>query len=410
MKYNLTIIGTGYVGLVSGACFADIGHNVTCVDKDSSKIAALKSGVIPIYEPDLKEIVDKNVAEKRLNFTTDLNLQNADAVFLAVGTPTDPKTQNADMSMFFAAANEVAAKITKPCVIVTKSTVPIGTNKKLAEIFKGKAEVCSNPEFLREGNAVFDFMNPDRIVAGGAKSATDLLKDIYSPIKAPFMATDITSAELIKYASNTFLAAKVVFINEMADICEATGADIEEVAKGMGLDARIGDKFLKTGPGIGGSCFPKDARALAVQAEAFGRPSHIINALIESNELRKENIAQRIIDKVGQGTVAIFGLTFKANTDDMRESAALTIIPALQKAGLKVRAYDPAGKMQDVEQFASAAQAAEGADCIVILTEWSEFKTLDYSTLKLNKKTIMDFRNILKYTPPENFEYICLGK
>lgn len=421
MNYNLTIIGTGYVGLVSGACFADIGHKVICVDKDAKKIDALKRGVIPIYEPGLTEIVKRNVKNGRLKFTTKLETDGANAIFLAVGTPTDPKTEDADMSMFYAAAKEVAAKLKHRCLIVTKSTVPVGTGAKLKTIFKDKASISSNPEFLREGNAVFDFMNPDRIVVGvNSKNCAKFLENLYAPIikksKAPFMATDIVSAELIKYASNTFLAAKVVFINEMADLCEAAGADVEEVAKGMGLDARIGDKFLKTGPGIGGSCFPKDARALAVQAAKFGFPSHIIEALVESNELRKENMAARIKKKVGKGTVAIFGLTFKANTNDMREAPAISIIPLLQKAGVKIKAYDPAGMeeakhyLSKIEYSRSAAECAKGADAIVILTEWDEFKKLDYARLKPRKKVILDFRNILKSKPPKGWDYSCLGK
>ena len=416
MKYNLTIIGTGYVGLVSGACFADIGHNVICVDKDKRKIDALKKGMIPIYEPGLKEIVERGINNGRLKFTTELELENANAVFLAVGTPTDPETENADMSMFLAAAKEVAAKLKHRCLIVTKSTVPVGTGAELKKIFAGKASIASNPEFLREGNAVYDFMNPDRIVVGvNSPSCAKFLQSLYKPIKAPFMSTDVVSSELIKYASNTFLAAKVVFINEMADLCEAMGADVEEVAKGMGLDARIGNKFLKTGPGIGGSCFPKDARALAVQAQNHGYPSLIIEALVESNEMRKENMAARIKRKVGKGTVAIFGLTFKANTNDMRESAALSIIPLLQKAGVKIKAYDPAG-MEEAKKYLpkiiyseSAAEAAKDADAIVILTEWEEFKRLDYKKLKPRKKVIIDMRNLLKAAPPKGYDYSCLG-
>jgi UDPglucose 6-dehydrogenase len=406
MNYNITIIGSGYVGLVTGACLADIGHNVTCVDVDEAKVAALKNGDVPIYEPGLAEVIKRSGS--RLKFTSKLEL--GDVVFLAVGTPTDETTGNANMSAFFAAAKAVAAAITKQIIVITKSTVPLGTGKKLEEIFAGKAHIVSNPEFLREGSAVADFMHPDRIVIGtNSQDAAKLVADIYAPLKAPIHHTSLASAELIKYAANTFLAAKVVFINEMADICEASGADIEQVATGMGLDKRIGQQFLKPGPGIGGSCFPKDSRALAVQAAALGKPSKIIEGLIAANEERKTAIAKRIIAQVKTGKVAIFGLAFKANTDDVRESAALSIIPQLQKAGLKVVAYDPKAKWDGVENAPSAAAAAKSADLIVILTEWDEFKTLNYEALDPNQRVIMDFRNILKSNPPKGYNYYSIG-
>lgn len=427
MAKNIIVIGTGYVGLVSGACFAEIGHNVVCVDKDKSKIDGLHHGKMPIYELGLAELVARNVKNQRLKFSTELNLANAEAVFLAVGTPTDPITQNADMTAFFAAAKEVSNhyEIATPSakarndglVVVTKSTVPVGTGAKLKEIFGDKAAIISNPEFLREGNAIHDFMHPDRVVIGADESAAaKLVEEIYAPLAAKIMHTSIASSELIKYASNSFLAAKVVFINEIADFCEKVGANVEDVARGMGMDARIGEKFLKAGPGIGGSCFPKDARALAVQSEQAGVPSQIIDALIASNEQRKAKMAERIIGLVGAGKIAIFGLTFKANTNDMRESASLTIIPLLQKAGLKIKAYDPEGMdeakhfLPDIEYCASALDAANGADGVVILTEWDEFTKLDYTKLALKRKLIIDLRNILNPANMRGFEYHSIGR
>jgi UDPglucose 6-dehydrogenase len=301
--------------------------------------------------------------------------------------------------------------------IVTKSTVPVGTGAKLKEIFGERADIVSNPEFLREGNAIHDFMHPDRVVIGADnKKAAKLVEDIYAPLEARVMHTSIASSELIKYASNSFLAAKVVFINEVADFCEKVGANVEDVARGMGMDVRIGEKFLKAGPGIGGSCFPKDARALAVQANAIGVPSKIIDGLIESNEMRKVKMAERIIKLVGKGTVAIFGLTFKANTNDMREAASLTIIPLLQKAGLKVKAYDPEGMeeakhfLPDLEYCASAEAAANGADGVVILTEWAEFASIDYAKLKLKRKLVIDLSNILHPEDMKEFEYHSVGR
>jgi UDPglucose 6-dehydrogenase len=417
MAKNIVVIGTGYVGLVSGACFAEIGHNVVCVDKDKAKIDGLHQGKMPIYEPGLDEVVARNVKNKRLQFSTKLDLNSADAVFLAVGTPTDPKTQNADMTAFFAAAREVSSALKNKTVVVTKSTVPVGTGAKLKEIFSDKANIVSNPEFLREGNAIHDFMHPDRVVIGAdSEIAAKLVEEIYAPLAAKIMHTSIASSELIKYASNSFLAAKVVFINEIADFCERVGANVEDVARGMGMDARIGDKFLKAGPGIGGSCFPKDARALAVQSEQAGAPSQIIDALIESNEQRKIKMAERIVKLVGKGTVAIFGLTFKANTNDMREAASLTIIPLLQKAGLKVKAYDPEGMeeakhfLPDLEYCVSAAEAADGADGVVILTEWDEFAKMDYAKLQLKRNLVIDLRNILNPANMKKFEYHSIGR
>lgn len=417
MTYKIAVIGTGYVGLVSGVCFADIGHEVICIDNNQKKVADLKNGKMPIYEPGLVELVQKNVEAGRLNFSGELQINDVDAVFLAVGTPTDPKTENADLSFLFAAAKEVAEKITDKILVVTKSTVPVGTGKKLKEIFGDKAEIVSNPEFLREGNAINDFMHPDRIVCGvESAEAEKTMRGLYEPIKTEKVFTSIETAELIKYAANAMLATKVVFINEMADLCEAVGADIEDLSHGIGLDSRIGEKFLKAGPGIGGSCFPKDTRALAAQAKYAGQPTQIIEALIDSNEKRKRKLAQKVIDKVGSGTIAVLGLTFKANTDDLRESAAIAIVPELQKASLKIKAYDPQGMeeaekhLPNIELCASAEDAAENADAVLILTEWDEFKNVDYKSLKLNRKLIIDLRNLLNPDDLDGFEYVGVGR
>ena len=417
MGNKILVVGTGYVGLVSGACFAELGCQVTCVDKDASKITSLNNGVIPIYEPGLDVLVSKNKNAGRIVFLADFPKENFDFVFLCVGTPTDPVTQNANMTTFFAAAKEVSEAIEGKYIVVSKSTVPVGTGKKLAEIFGDKAEIISNPEFLREGNAIHDFMNPDRVLIGAnSPKAAEKLSKLYAPLDAKIMVTDIQSSELTKYASNTFLAMKVSFINEIAELCEKVGANVDEVAKGMGLDDRIGNKFLKAGPGIGGSCFPKDAAALSAQARDAGAEGKIISAVIASNETHKSRSAEKIIRIVGQGTVAIFGLTFKANTDDMRESPSLAIIAELQKAGLKVKAFDPAGMenakklLSGIEYATSPEAAANGADAIVILTEWDIFKKLDYTKLTPAKKIIIDLRNVLNAEQIPNYKLYGVGK
>jgi UDPglucose 6-dehydrogenase len=417
MSKNIVMIGSGYVGLVSGTCFAELGHSVVCVDKNAEKIAALERGEMPIYEPGLKELVLKNQAAGRLRFSTELDLEETDAVFLAVGTPTNPETDNADLTYLFAAAEEVKLALRGHAVIVTKSTVPVGTGAKLKEIFGEVASIASNPEFLREGCAIGDFMQPDRIVCGvDTEGAKRILADIYSPLKAQMLFTTIATAELSKYAANAMLATRVTFINEMADLCEKTGADILQLAHAVGLDNRIGNKFLQAGPGVGGSCFPKDTRALAAQAREFGLRSNIIEGVVKSNLEHQERVAERIAAKVGSGSVAVFGLAFKANTDDMREAPALIIIPKLQEAGLRVKAYDPqaaneaAKILHGVEFCDSAAAAAEGADAIVILTEWEEFVKLDYTTLKPAKKLVFDTRNILAAKQPVGYEYVGLGR
>ena len=417
MSKNLVIIGSGYVGLVSGACFAELGHNVLCVDKDAGKIAALNAGQIPIYEPNLHKLVASNSSVGRLRFSTELDLQNADAVFLAVGTPTNPETNNADLTYLFAAAREVKAALKKPSLIVTKSTVPVGTGAKLQEIFGNSASIASNPEFLREGAAIGDFMQPDRIVCGVDNAQSeDLLREIYAPLNATILFTSIATAELTKYAANAMLATRVGFINEMADLCEQTGADILQLSHAVGLDKRIGEQFLQAGPGVGGSCFPKDTRALAAQALEFGVKSNIIEGVVRSNIEHQQRVAARIVAKVGAGTVAVFGLTFKANTDDMREAPALIIIPKLQASGLNIKAYDPQGMheasriLDGVEFCKTAAYAADEADAIVILTEWDEFKKLDYTALTPKQKRIFDTRNILAENPPAGYDYHGLGR
>ncbi len=419
---NIVMIGTGYVGLVTGACLADIGHNVLCIDKDAAKIDMLKSGGIPIYEPGLKEIVTRNAKSGNLKFSTELNLEKADAIFLGVGTPTDDTTGNADLTALFSAATEIKQKLKSKTIIVTKSTVPVGTGEKLKSIIGNLGEMVSNPEFLREGNAVNDFMNPDRIVIGSESAhANKIMAEIYAPLKSETLFTSIESAELIKYAANAFLAAKVAYINEIADLCEKVGADVEDVSRGMGLDKRIGSQFLKAGPGIGGSCFPKDIRALLAQEKSAGLESKMVEAVIDSNEKRKIRIAQKIADIVGQGTsaskiIAIWGLTFKANTDDMRESPSLTIIPELQKAGFKIRAYDPEGAREakkllpGIELCDTAENAAQGASAIVILTEWQEFKTIDFTKLKLKTKIMIDLRNLLERAQVADYDYYSTGR
>jgi UDPglucose 6-dehydrogenase len=434
-KHNIAIIGTGYVGLVSGTCFAEIGGNVTCVDVDATKINALKKGKIPIFEPELDVLVKKNFSANRLNFTTDFNeaVSQADIVFIAVGTPPQ-KNGGADLSFVFKVAEQIAASAKDGVVVVTKSTVPVGTGAKVKKIIaqknkKLKFSVASNPEFLREGCAIQDFLKPDRVIIGAdAKAVFDKIASCYKGLKnknskpAPILFTDIQTAELTKYAANAFLATKVAFINEMADLCEAAGANIDLVAKGMGLDERISPYFLKVGPGFGGSCFPKDTLALQKIAADLKRPSKIVEAVIESNDLRKNNMAKKIITAAGGSAkgknIAVLGLAFKANTDDMRDSAALNIVPALVKAGAKVSTYDPeasenAKKLlgaKNISYCKTMAQAIKDADVIAIVTEWEEFKTLDLKKLAKQKNTpiIVDLRNILPKT--DGIKIIQLGK
>ena len=432
---RIAMIGTGYVGLVSGACLADFGHIVTCVDNDSGKIAALQQGEIPIFEPGLADLVAKNVRERRLSFTTDLStpVDTAEAIFIAVGTPSRRGDGHADLTYVFQAARDIAAAVDGYKVIATKSTVPVGTGDEVARIIAEARpqlsfSVVSNPEFLREGAAISDFKRPDRIVIGAEDDrARKLMTDVYRPLylnQAPMLFTDRRTAELIKYAANAFLATKITFINEIADLCERTGADVQDVARGIGLDNRIGAKFLNAGPGFGGSCFPKDIMALMKTGHDFGVPSRIVETVIAVNDQRKRAMARKVIDVCGGNvrgrTIAVLGLTFKPNTDDMRDAPSIAVITALQDAGAKVRAYDPAGMKQakslldNVEYSSDPYACADGADALVILTEWDEFRALDVDRVraKLKNPILVDLRNI--YRPEEMarqaFTYVSVGR
>jgi UDPglucose 6-dehydrogenase len=429
------MIGTGYVGLVSGACFSEFGHDVICVDKDDAKIAGLHDGKMPIYEPGLEDLVEGNVKAGRLTFTNDLetSVRAADAVFIAVGTPSRRGDGHADLSYVYAAAEEIARAIDGYTVIVTKSTVPVGTGREVERIIRetnpdADFDVVSNPEFLREGSAIEDFMRPDRVVIGTASErAKEVMRDLYRPlylIETPIVFTSRQSSELIKYAANTFLATKITFINEIADLCEQVDANVHDVARGIGLDGRIGRKFLHAGPGYGGSCFPKDTRALVSTAQDAGSPLKIIETVVALNDQRKLKMAARVVSAVGGDlsgkTVAVLGLTFKPNTDDMRESPSLDIVPALQSAGAAVRAYDPEGMhearemLKDVIWCDSAYDTMPDADVLVIITEWNEFRALDLERVKsLMKSPVMvDLRNI--YDPKDmaekGFDYHSIGR
>lgn len=414
---NITMIGTGYVGLVSGVCFSDFGHQVTCVDLSEDKINRLNNGEVPIYEPGLDEVMAKNVKAGRLHFTTDLKsaVDGAEAVFIAVGTPTRRGDGHADLSYVMAAAEDIAHAMTDYCVVVTKSTVPVGTNRQVFDVIKkarpeAEFDVASNPEFLREGAAIDDFMRPDRVVVGvESERAKQVMGEIYRPLflrEFPIVYTDLESAELIKYAANAFLATKISFINEMATLCERVGGDVKAVAKGMGLDGRIGNKFLHPGPGFGGSCFPKDTSALARTGQEVGVPMTITETVMRVNDQIKRRMIDKVMelcdDTVNNKTIAVFGVTFKPNTDDMRDAPALTIVPSLVGAGAKVRVVDPQGRREGeallpgVEWFDDAYAAAQGADCVIILTEWNEFRALDLEALAqtMNTAKMADLRNI----------------
>ncbi|MGH1421217.1 MAG: UDP-glucose dehydrogenase family protein [Hyphomonas sp.] len=414
---KIAMIGTGYVGLVSGVCFSDFGHDVVCVDKDPDKIARLTQGEVPIYEPGLQALMAKNVAAGRLTFTRDLAqaIDGAEAVFIAVGTPTRRGDGHADLTYVMAAAAEVAELARDYVVIVTKSTVPVGTNRQVKQTVK-KAnpdldfDVASNPEFLREGAALEDFMKPDRVVVGVQNDrAAEVMRDIYRPLylrEFPVVITDLESAEMIKYAANAFLATKITFINEMAALCERVGADIKQVSHGMGLDGRIGNKFLHAGPGYGGSCFPKDTKALARIGQEHAMPMQITETVIKVNEEMKRRLIDRLLDMCDGSfngkTIAILGVTFKPGTDDMRDAPALTIIPALVGGGAKVRVTDPQGKhegealLPGVNWVEDAYKAVQNADLVVILTEWNEFRALDLKRLAKRMATpkLADMRNI----------------
>jgi UDPglucose 6-dehydrogenase len=432
---QIAVIGAGYVGLVSAACFAEFGHRVICIDQDEGKIARLKNAEIPIFEPGLDELVAKNMQNGTLRFDTVLAkaVGAVDAVFIAVGTPTRRGDGHADLTYVYTAVKEIAANLTHYTVIVTKSTVPVGTGHEIAKLVREanpKAEfgVCSNPEFLREGSAINDFMRPDRVVIGcDSDRAAEVMKALYRPlflIETPMVITSLESAEMIKYASNAFLATKITFINEIADLCEKTGADVQTVAKGMGLDGRIGRKFLHAGPGYGGSCFPKDTLALMRTAHDRDVPMRIVETVIDVNNKRKKQMTERIIaacdGSVKGKTIGILGLTFKPNTDDMRDSVSLDVVPALQKAGATIRAYDPEGMkeakalLKDIEWCHNAYEAMQGASAAVILTEWNEFRALDLTQMKetLKQPVLVDLRNI--YRPDEmkaaGFKYVSIGR
>jgi UDPglucose 6-dehydrogenase len=430
---KIAMIGTGYVGLVSGACLSEFGHQVVCLDKDGEKVAALRAGTIPIYEPGLDEVVAANVRAGRLSFATEMAraVSEAEAVFIAVGTPSRRGDGHADLSYVFAAAEEIATHLKGYTVVVTKSTVPVGTSRKVKEIIArvrpdAEFDVCSNPEFLREGSAIEDFRRPDRVVVGcDSTRARDVVREIYRPLylnETPILFTSPESSELIKYAANAFLATKITFINEMAELCEKLGGDVQDVARGIGLDGRIGSKFLHAGPGFGGSCFPKDTLALLKTSQDAGALTRIVEAVVDVNEKRKIKMAEKVEHAFGgvKGkTVAVLGLTFKPNTDDMRDAPSLVIVPHLKAAGAAIRAYDPEGAKEarsllDIELCASAYEALDGADGVVILTEWNEFRALDFARMKalLKRPLMVDLRNI--YRPAQmaaaGFTYVSVGR
>jgi len=432
---RVAMIGTGYVGLVSGACFADFGHHVTCIDKLEDKIELLRSGGVPIYEPGLDLLIERNVRERRLDFATDPTeaVSEADVVFIAVGTPSRRGDGHADLTYVYAAAEEIARQMDGFTVVVTKSTVPVGTGDEVERIIRetrpdADFAVVSNPEFLREGAAIEDFKRPDRVVVGAEdERAEAVMRELYRPLflnETPIVFTKRRTSELIKYAANAFLAMKITFINEIADLCEAVGADVQEVARGIGLDNRIGKKFLHAGPGYGGSCFPKDTQALARTAAEAGTPVRLVETVIDINDKRKKAMAGKVIRACGGDvagkTIAVLGLTFKPNTDDMRDAPSLDLIPALQEAGAKVRAFDPAG-VEEAEKLLSGVEfttgpylCVEGADALVLVTEWNEFRALDLDRIKscLVEPVIVDLRNI--YDPAEmagrGFRYVSVGR
>jgi len=429
------MIGAGYVGLVSGACFSEFGFNVTCVDKDTGKIERLNQGEIPIYEPGLEALVDSNAKAGRLSFTTDISsaVAGADAVFIAVGTPSRRGDGHADLSYVHAAARDIAQVLDGYTVVVTKSTVPVGTGDEVEQIIRearpdADFDVVSNPEFLREGSAIGDFMRPDRVVIGtDSERAREVMRRLYRVlylIETPILFTQRTTAELIKYAANAFLATKITFINELADVCEKVKGDVHDVAQGIGLDGRIGKKFLHAGPGYGGSCFPKDTLALVRTAQNIGAPVRIVEAVVEVNDRRKRHMAEKIVAACGGSvegkTIAILGLTFKPNTDDMRDAPSLDIVPALQKAGASIRAFDPEG-MDEARHLLngliwceSAYDALKDADAVAVLTEWNEFRALDLKQARclLKEPVMVDLRNV--YDPQEmadaGFSYSSIGR
>jgi len=431
---RVAMMGAGYVGLVSGACFADFGHQVSCIDKSAEKIAALKRGEIPIFEPGLADLVESNVRQGRLEFATETSrIGEAEAIFIAVGTPSRRGDGHADLSFVYQAVREIAPLLSSAAVVITKSTVPVGTGDEIENILREKRpdadiQVASNPEFLREGAAIQDFKHPDRIVVGSDDDrARKVLAEIYRPLylnAPPIIYVSRRTAELIKYASNAFLATKITFINEMADLCEQVGADVQEVARGMGLDNRIGAKFLHAGPGFGGSCFPKDTSALIKTAHDHGVPLRLVETVSAVNEQRKRAMARKVVQALGGSvrgkTIAVLGLTFKPNTDDTRDSPAIPLITALHDLGAIVRGYDPAGMEQakpllpDVQYCHSAYSAAGGADAVVIATEWEQFRALDLTRLKglMIQPVIVDLRNIYRSDEMRRaaFRYVPIGR
>ncbi len=417
---KIVVVGAGYVGLVSGVCFSDFGHDVTCIDTDADKVAQLKAGAVPIYEPNLQTLMQQNMAAGRLHFDTDLTraVVGADAVFIAVGTPARRGDGHADLQYVFAAAEEIARALTGYAVIVTKSTVPVGTNRRIKEIVSKAApeadfDVCSNPEFLREGAAIEDFMRPDRVVIGvETDRAMAVMDAIYRPLSLrdyPVVRTDLETAEMIKYAANAFLATKITFINEIAQLCEKVGSDVQQVAKGMGLDRRIGSKFLHAGPGYGGSCFPKDTQALARIGQDHASPMRIVETVIDVNDRIKARMVDKIVDACDSDLngkiVTVLGVTFKPNTDDMRDAPSLTIVPALVGRGAEVRVVDPQGRAEGerllphVSWMENVYAAADQADLIVVLTEWNEFRGIDLRQLAeaMRMKRMVDLRNVFSH-------------
>ncbi len=432
---RICVVGTGYVGLVSGTCFAEFGTEVVCVDKDADKIARLKQGIMPIYEPGLEDLVAKQVKNERLFFTTDLKeaLKDADAVFIAVGTPSRKQDGQADLTYVFEAAREIVRHVDGHTVLVTKSTVPVGTAREIEKIVKAEGrekdiDVCSNPEFLREGAAINDFMRPDRVVIGvSSDRAAEVMKQLYRPLylnETPIVITTPESAEIIKYAANAFLATKITFINEIANLCEAAGGNVQHVAKAMGMDGRIGSKFLHAGPGYGGSCFPKDTLALTQIGHKYGVPQRIVESVVEINADRQQQMAQKVIAACGGSVkglkIGVLGVAFKPNTDDVRDAPSLVIIPILQQLGAHIAAHDPIAAEQaqkvlkDVEWVEDPYDAAKGADALIIITEWNEYRALDLKEIgaAMKQKRLIDLRNI--YKPEEamrnGFHYVSIGR
>jgi UDPglucose 6-dehydrogenase len=428
------MIGTGYVGLVSGVCFSDLGNDVVCVDKDENKINKLKKGIIPIYEPGLEELVQKNFKNKRLKFSTDVNdsVKKSDIVFICVGTPTKRNSSEADLSQIYSVANEISKSINKFKIIITKSTVPVTTGDNIEKILskkvdKNKFSVVSNPEFLREGEAIRDFIYPDRVVVGSNdKKSMRILKNLYSPLiskGAKFILTNRRAAELIKYASNAFLATKITFINEIANLCEKTGIDVEDISIGIGLDKRIGSRFLRAGPAYGGSCFPKDTKAIVSTAKKFNTNLSIIKSVINSNSLRSKLLLKKVSEilnnKIKNKKICFLGVTFKANTDDMRDSSSLEMIPYLSKKGAKIKYYDPTGfkndfnNLKNVNFSNSISDAVKGSDLVILHTEWNDFKSINFKKMRPSKNLkIYDMRNIFSPSKikSQGFKYFGIGR